>query len=402
MSQFPLIERFLQEIERHPEDFVEWLEMQPEYTPLRKLAASNKGSNLPKPRREKLLDIIKRLLWVDPDTLHGSAHVDTTLTNDAKSTATIVSTATLINILTTYPFLQFSFAGMGLISTGLTAVTGVLLLVVSNEVGVAVVSRTARDRPGAKVALWGFTALNLILSLTAGPGTELLLNQSMLAEERAQELIEERVLAEFSLQRENALRQKEDASRLQAECDAVVEKLEALPLDDPNRDLLYNRAYGTWAERDRNWTQVNESLLPICRRADRARNEVAQLEQQIDTNFEALNAQINQLGPLTFLKETRGEIYSAHFDAQGNVRSGLELSRVAHESFWSRLITGQWASLGFAVFFFVISLTTSGIAAFKLATYAKRKDVALSYDDSLYQIREEMFRAIERGLRNRR
>lgn len=49
MAQFPIVETFLQECKRNPQEFIEWLETQPEHAELVELADSQQASKLQKP-----------------------------------------------------------------------------------------------------------------------------------------------------------------------------------------------------------------------------------------------------------------------------------------------------------------------------------------------------------------
>ena len=59
------------------------------------------------------------------------------------------------------------------------------------------------------------------------------------------------------------------------------------------------------------------------------------------------------------------------------------MSRIAIENFLSRFVKGQWTALGFSLFFFALSLATSGVSVWKIATFSNRRDVALSHDSSI-------------------
>lgn len=403
MRRPTVFERFIQQEKQNPHDFVEWLEQQPEFADEVKQARLEKCElRLRKPFIERVVCAVKHRVWLDPSTLYGRSYVDKKLISDAKGTATIVSSANLINIITTLPFLALSFAGMGWFTWVLTVTTGWLILVASNWLGLDAVSAKKRESPGARASLIGFTLLNLILSLTAGPGIELLLNQPALAEDRARELVEQQVFDTQRLEEGHIATQEQEAQILKTECEDIQRKYEELPVGNLKRDELYIRANGIWSDRNRDWSKVPIADLPICRRADYLLYNVAQQRRRFETKRIAIKTRLDELGSIAFLEKERADIYAVHFDGQGIPRSGVDMSRIAIENFLLRFVRGEWTALGFSLFFFALSLATSGISVWKVATFSNRRDVALSYDSAIYQMREELFHAVEQGLKRNR
>jgi hypothetical protein len=397
-KQVPKIEELLADCRQNPQKFIDWLETQPEYAHLLKCADTQQPLKLAKSSLKQLLKILQDLFWTDASALYGRAHVDEKLSKDANNMATVISVANGINVITTVPFILRCFSGMGFTSLVLSVVTSWGVLLFSNELGTAVVVRTAREKPGAKIAHLSFALINLLLSLTALPGTPLLLDRPGLAEYKAQELIEQEVQNQQNLLRDDLTRRNQQLAEQKQECEALQSKLDTLAKDDARRDGLYVRAFGTWAERDRDWSQVQTEQLPTCRQLERLRKEMDDLNKKLEGYLAYLRYQVAQNGPLLFLKKERHQIYLANFDATGLLRSGSEESRIAFEQIGSALIKGQLTSLGFAGFLFALSAVTSGAAVFMVACYAQRRDVALSFDAYLYEIREAMFHAIARGL----
>ncbi|OLP15923.1 hypothetical protein BST81_23645 [Leptolyngbya sp. 'hensonii'] len=390
----------LENQEQHPEQIIDYLKGEPALAPLWEIAVSEGELKLPQPPLwKKLLKPLTDVAWADAETLYGRSYVTPELVTEAKTTATILSTANLINILTTYPYLYYAFAGMGGSGTVLAVVLGILL----NKTGNALGEAACRNRhpKGAIAALAGTILLNVVLTLTAGPGTELLLNSSGLAEQRGRELIQEKVL-DTTLQEQNLAQRQEWLKAAQADCQGVLDELHALAPDHPNRDLLYQRAYGTWSERDRDWNQVPTTNLPLCRKAAQLEQEVQVYATKLQTEQEAKQAEIHRHGTaLLYLKAVHPDIYHTYFDEYGQIRSGLEASRLSLQGFTQKFSTGDLADLGFPLFYFVISLVTSGVAIAKVATFARRKDVLRSWDPAIYQLREELFYRAGKGLQQR-
>ena len=100
--------------EKHSEQLIHWLEAQPEFAHLREIAASDGELKLPQPPRwKRFLNHLKNLVWTDESALYGRSDVEPNLIDEAKTTATTLSAANLINTLTAYPYLYYAFAGLG-------------------------------------------------------------------------------------------------------------------------------------------------------------------------------------------------------------------------------------------------------------------------------------------------
>ncbi|MBE9117255.1 hypothetical protein IQ249_15245 [Lusitaniella coriacea LEGE 07157] len=399
MSPSPkkLTDSILKSQNQTSEQMLRWLEAKPEFAHLREIAASEGELKQPQPPQwQRALKSLKTLVWTEGSTLYGRSDVNPNLIQEAKTTATTLSAANLLNTLTAYPYLYYAFAGLGGLGAVLTLLMGVLLTKTGNTLGETACRNSHRGE--ALTGLVGVVLLNLVLTLTSGPGIELLLDPPGLAERRGQELIREKVL-DTHLQEQNLAQRQERANLAQADCQAILQDLKALPADSLNRDLLYQQAYGTWGERNRDWSQVALINLPLCRKAARIEQEAQLYAEQIQSEREAKQAEIQRYGSsLLYLKAVRPDIYRTHFDEDGQLRSGLEASRLSLQGFAQKLSAGDVSQLGFPLFFFTVSLVTSGIAIAKLAFYAQRQDVRRSWDLELYQLREELFYQVLNGL----
>jgi hypothetical protein len=392
----PSRQDLLESQEKNPKQCIHWLEAQPEFTELQKIAASDDELKLPKPPlRQRIFKYLKDIFWTDESALYGRSCVDPNLINEAKTTATIVSTANLINVVTTYPYLEYAFVDMGGTGIALAVFVGILLNKISNAFGEAACRN--RHRGEALTGWVGLVLINILLTLTAGPGVELLLDPQGLAERRSQELLQK--VLDTSLQEQNLTQRQERANLAQANCQAILNDLKALPPKHPNRDLLYQQAYGTWGERNRDWNQVELTNLPLCRKASRLDEEAQAYADKIQAEREAKQTEIHRYGSgLLYLKAVHPDMYRINFDENSQLRSGLEASRLSLQGFAQKLSTGDVSELGFALFFFTVSLVTSGAAVAKVATFARRQDVLRSWNPTLYQLREELFYRVDKGI----
>jgi hypothetical protein len=392
-----LADQILNTEEKSPEQMYRWVEMQPEFDELQRIVTSDGKLKLPKPTFwQQPLKFVKSMLWMDESTLYGRAWVDPNLVSAAKTTATTLSVANLINTLSTIPYLLYAFADLGGIGTVLSATVGLLLNQMGNTLGEAACLH--QNRKEARTGLVGFLLLNLVLTLASGPGIELLLDPSGLAERRSREIVREKVL-DNSIGERNLAERQEKVREAQEKCDTVVGEIKAAAADNPNRDFFYNQAYGLWSERNRNWGQVPLTDLPLCRKAERLEEETQIYAERIRSELEAHHEEIHRYGSdLLYLQAVRPDIYRMNFHENGVLRSGLVASRLSIQGFAEKLGSGDLSDLGFPLFFFAISLVTSGIAVAKVAFYAQREDVERSWDSELYQVREELFDRILKGL----
>lgn len=400
MTLFPIYlkRHILKENEKHPEQLIHWLEGDSRFDALCKIAASEADLQLPQPSLWKqLLGLFQPIVWTDAKRFYGRSHVTPELVTEAETTATTIGVANLLNTLTTYPYLCYVFAnapnGLGVLLAG---GLGLLLNKVGNKCGEAACRH--RYRKGAIAAVGGAALLNMVLTLTAGPGVELLLNGSGLAERRGQELIQKNIL-DTTLSDKALAKRQEWAKTAQTECQTILERLHDLPPNHPNRDLLYEQAYGLWKDRNRDWSQVATSSLPLCHKAAQLEEAAQTYAAKIQTEQEAKHAEIRRYGSaLLYLQAVHPNIYRTHFDQEGLLRSGLVASRLSLQGFAQKLMGGDVADLGFPLFFFILSSVTSGIALVNVTLFGQRKDALRSWDPELYQLREELFYRVERGL----
>lgn len=387
----------LEHQKNNPEQMVRWLESQGEFTHLQKIAASDGELKLPPvPVWKRPFEFVKNQLWTQEDTLYGRSYTTDNVICEAKKTATTLSAANLINILTAYPYLYFVFVDLGGIGIALSVIMGGLLNKTANTFGES--ACRSQQKGEAKAGLAGFILLNLVFTLTAPPGIELLLDPGGLAERRGEELVREKVLATPLQDRELAQR-RERVEETKAACQTILDQLNALPEDAPNRDLLYQQAHGTWGERNRNWSQVPIENLPVCQKATRLEEESVEYAGTIQALKEVREREVREYGsPLLYFRAVRPDIYRANFDADGQLISGLEASRLALHSFIEKLVAGDVSHLGFPLFFFVLSLITSGVSVARIFYYSRQHEVVRSWNTDIYDIREELFNAIVRGI----
>ncbi|XDE63652.1 hypothetical protein AB3M80_06475 [Arthrospira platensis BEA 1257B] len=86
---------------------------------------------------------------------------------------------------------------------------------------------------------------------------------------------------------------------------------------------------------------------------------------------------------LAFLQQHKPQVYQEHFTPDGELRSGIEATRLAIINFRSKLIQGDWSSLGFHLFSLLVSIITSGPACGMTIALSLRKDTRQSFSETV-------------------
>ncbi|PSO89764.1 MAG: hypothetical protein BRC41_00930 [Cyanobacteria bacterium QH_9_48_43] len=316
---------------------------------------------------------------------YGTAAVSPELRRDAKLTTSLVSLATWLNFLSTQPLLWFAFGALGPLRLVPSVGFNLLLLGLTNISATATAKAKPNNRSWSRWALMGLISINVIQSLLAGMGTELMLSRSKLQLRKAEELTEQ-VIA----QRESEVERLEQAPQdsrfasVQQQCQKNTQKLDQLEHGSPQWDILYIRTFGTLEEKDKDWSQLDYSNLPVCQRVERLRqnhsDKVAARRQE--------------------LQQFPGK-YERNFTQDGELESGNELFGIAGLYFFENLVKGNFAQLGFSLFFFFLSLSTSLMAMGMSMDMAKRNDAQRSRSDAVASERDRWFDELRLQMKER-
>ena len=84
---------------------------------------------------------------------------------------------------------------------------------------------------------------------------------------------------------------------------------------------------------------------------------------------------------LEFIKQEKPLVYNQHFTPDGELRSGVEATRLAIINFTTKFLRGNWAGLGFHLFSLLISIITSGPACGMTIALSFRKDTQKSFSE---------------------
>lgn len=400
-----LRQEFLDEQRQSPLELMRWFEAQPEFTDLQERASSlDNPLSLSKPLWwEKCLAFLKRSVHSDYNNFIGKNHSPPEMIAEAKTVSNISSIANLINIGTTFPLIAYVCSGVGVL-VGLRGAGLALSLVLATSVNsysnkFAESACRGRVKSSFWVSLGGCLSMNLLLTLTAGPGMELMQNQKELARIKSLELINEKVL-DYSHKEERLSQLITIAEEAKEKCDEGMAELNRMTPEDPNWNYKNLTVRGRYNPDIGGFDYDNSSTnKPLCIDSAEKEEQANTLADEIYSEESAKRDEINSYGSVTlYLRETRPDIYSEYFNSNGHIRSGLDASRIAIENFTGKLSSGNMTSLGLPGLFFAVSFITSSFAVAKIGIFSQRVDVLLSWDEEAFELREEMYYQVIQGI----
>jgi hypothetical protein len=315
----------------------------------------------------------------DSNQYHGQAFVSPTLKKHSDTTHRMAVLANLINVLTAVPAFYFGFLNLGLFGFVLTATLSAAALKFSNDSAAAAAASTKGNRLWSNQGLLLFVAMNVILTLMSGTGSELLTNRSTLSNRYAEELVNQQL--KQSEPQAPAMTLYEQAN---SKCNALEEQMKQYPPESDTYESLLVQARGKYSDWNKDWTKAERSSIPPCVLKDMKSSDSAWVQYQQLRSQWTLPQQRNELGnDLQLLKQELPHIYEKNFDNSGKILSGQEEFRVAFESFWGRLLKLDFqtiSQLGFSLFIFGLSVITSVGACIALVTHTCRNDTQLSFN----------------------
>jgi hypothetical protein len=332
----------------------------------------------------------KDLIFTEPTELHGRNYVTEEVEEASKITATAINISSGIDGVSIFPLLLYSFKDMGLIGFIPALLLAVAQTKFTNSMGKALASRKPGNLVWSTFATVTMLGMNIIMSLTSLVAPELSLNQTQLAELKAEELANEQEIKVNRVQPD--LRAVNDA---EAKCKEFQDKAATYPEGSPARNDYFIKANGFYEEKNRDWRSVlvedGQAKVPFCPLAKLLREDALKVSQAAKADWENKKAQIVQSSSyVAGIKQVMPALYEQHFDANGQLISGTEATRLAIQSATSKLMTGNWNGLGFSLFFFATSVITSTGACTLAIAHSFREDIQMSFDESL-QIKLDEF-----------
>ncbi|MCG9890578.1 MAG: hypothetical protein MH252_05855 [Thermosynechococcaceae cyanobacterium MS004] len=377
-----------------------WIADHPDYADLVEQAKHNTPAPALSPVQTRIA-WVKNLFFANPDEFYGRAYVTKELVEQSNVTARVVSGSGLVDFVSNYSLFLVTFRGMGLLSPILALILDALLLKFANDCAAGASGHKPSIRPWARAGLVGLVGINIIRTLVSGVGTEMLLNAPAISELKAQTLIVEHEQKIESLQSlpNPRLRQAKN------DCEKGMADLKQMAATDPNRNLLIVRLLGSYQQQtQQDWGKVPEGQLPVCPLAERLQANALKNYETAKANWETLKLQRLAVGnDLGFLQTSVPELYRAHFEPNGEMKSGIEAAGFAAKNLLNKAMRGNWPELIMPGFVMLLSIVTSGTACYLTFTHARRPDTQRSRNSAVEQERdrwlEQQYQAISSARR---
>ncbi len=316
---------------------------------------------------------ILRECFGDPTQYHGKAFVTPNLREHSNTTCRVAVLANWINVLTAVPAFHFGFSSLGPAGFILTIALSGISLKWSNEKAAAAAAAASKgNRLWSNQSLLFFVAINAILTVISGIGSELLTNQAGLSSQLAKEKLEQ-LKPDLSLY-----------ISAEERCKEINDQLRTILANDPKRNSLEVEARGRWDDRisNKDWSKTPTEQIPVCVLKDR-RN----LDQKF-LDFERSEQKRRKVGnDVEFLKNEQPQLFESHFTLDGKVRDGAKAFELAFEGFFGRLLVADFKNLGqmgFPLLMFSLSVVTSMGACVMLIAHARREDTQQSYNEQVH------------------
>lgn len=357
------------------------------------LSAELSKKTKPTQRVRRALVASRNALLGNPEQSYGQSFVTEKLEKDTHSTYWVAVVANGINVMTSVPAFFFGFASLGGFGLLLTTALSAGVFKISNESAAAASGSTKGNRLWSNQGLMMFIGLNVLLSIISGIGSELMINRSELRFALASELIAEQEDEVWKIQNDP------DVTTSVEECKVLEEMIASLPENSPERRSPYTQAYGQYGT-FKDYSDTPDSQKPKCILADEKQQEAEERAAPISDRLEQGSAIENKID---FLKQEFPDIYAINFNSDGSVTSGSKEFRLAFQSFYGRLLSGNFSDMGrmgFSLFILLLSLLTSAGACLMMIAHVCREDTKLSHspvvreaiEKHLVYLEKEMFK----------
>ena len=359
------------------------------------------GKPIPK-LKPSLLQKIVFIFCSNPKNYHGTAIVTDDVKTGALLTATAVSVSNITDFISNFPVVLFAFKSMGTLPAALIALgINYGFLRYGNCSAEAVSRRHEKSKSWSVKALFALILLNILQSGASIVGAELFNNQPELKQILAEQTIEK----EFNKYKDSiasrdpntTLINSVDYQKYVKECHEGKTDLAKYAAKDPRRNTVYLNLYGEYKDKDLDYTKVPYENLPVCRKISRLEMEAKASYQQLKFDFEAKEqSRLEIADDLLFLEQYFSNIYGIEFTKDGEIASGVTAVRLASQNIVYKAKNLDFAGLGISLYFFSFSVITSAFSVWKTYAFAKRQDVADSFDRKIELKRdlwfEQMFR----------
>lgn len=329
------------------------------------------------------LYILKCAFVCSPKDLHGTAIVTKELKQRAKLNARLITISSFINTIGIAPFIGIALGSFGLLTLPFTAIFLGGINAASNHCGAI----AARHAPGYRANAWyglgGFVALNAFLTAFTGPGIVMFTNKPAVQQYLATSIVEKQ-RAKLDILKPTAELDELKAQINEAQTtlqQIVAEEGEVASRQNPEWQRLHLSLYGSYEERNRDWTTVKTPNLPLTQKLER-------LEMEHSAPYREKNAELDELlsrridygDDLHFLQAEMPQSFNANFQPDYQVKSPTTELAIAMELFINDLKMGRFEQLAFPMLMAGISLILSATACLLTYAFARSPAVQASFD----------------------
>lgn len=320
------------------------------------------------------------LLSANPQEFHGKNFVTDELEDHSRLTARVITTGSLINAITNWPILFFAFQDLGvIIAISFSLSLNLLIVKFTNDNGTATAGRKRGNQGWTIAGAAAMISMSILQSIAAPVGSEALNNRPELSRLKALELIDaqSQKLADIPVT-------SETYETARKEYEKALNEFKTMSRSDGNWDTMYVKLYGSYADRDRDWSTVPTENLPLEQRMLRLEKEASAVKERARKNWSKKLEKRHELGDdVLFLKREMPELFARHFTDNYGLRSGTETIRLAMINLTHKATRFDIAGLGFPLGFMVLSVVSSAAACWMTLAHARREDVAMSRDDAV-------------------
>ena len=192
---------------------------------------------------------------------YGKHYATEEVKKSASKTCGVVTISNVIDGASVLPLLSINFGG----NVFLALIVSILLTVCSNYLGAVAASRKKGNEGWSFWGLIGLVAINIIMSATALVSPELMLNESGIAEVRADELV--KIQGDKIKNITPSPAAQKQLSEAESKCQELGKEIQQFAKGSVQRGDIYIQMNGEYKDKNRDWSEVPVSQQPWCVRS---------------------------------------------------------------------------------------------------------------------------------------
>ena len=417
---------------------VNWIESRPELKDLRMQAEEVQAvyNQSEKQRKERIKPVrdksilqtkmhfyskLLQTIWVPPKNLRGKSYSTASVDSTLGTTSKMLSISSLWDFFCTLPLFTFGLAPLAVVSLPAAVILSYLILWASNVAGEKSTDR--HDKIQSKSATFSLVAF-LLLSLTktafSGVGIDLVLGSSGIQAKYADTLAAQQLEKREKDFKENILPESEALKTSKDDCSRLEEEIQAANANRGSRqgELAYQsayvRAYGTLKEQSARQGNSPSQIIKKYGSIGQVRGSCAQKDLWTALHTDKINSAkdelaskrkaLNSMPALAFLQENENATFQEHFKLTKSDsiewQNGTTAVAQATIQYMNKLTSGEFAQIGFSLFFFIISLILSITATLLLYQVSTTPELKASFDDDVLDQLNDRLQRYTKALEN--